>query len=123
MGPAVILMTPRTGATGLNLQCASKVIIFEPALNPGVEQQALGRVLRIGQAEDVHIYRFVTQGTVEDAIVRRRASGNFHVGVVRDILLGLRPPPGWPPLPGQRRGGRRGETPGGRHHRHVRGAV
>ena len=48
-------------------------------------------MLRIGQAEDVHIYRFVTQGTVEDAIVRRRASGNFHVGVVRDILL--RPTP------------------------------
>jgi hypothetical protein len=83
---AVFLMTPRTGATGLNLQCASTVVIFEPSLNPEVEKQALGRVVRIGQSESVDIYRLVTQGTVEEAIVRHRTRGSFRGVDVREIL-------------------------------------
>ncbi|KAE9373912.1 hypothetical protein N431DRAFT_466160 [Stipitochalara longipes BDJ] len=46
----VLLMTLGTGAQGINnLSVASRVHILEPQWNPSVEDQAIGRVLRLGQ--------------------------------------------------------------------------
>ncbi|KAJ6104356.1 helicase [Penicillium sp. IBT 18751x] len=44
----VLLLTIGTGAVGLNLTSATRVHILEPQWNPMVEQQAIGRALRLG---------------------------------------------------------------------------
>ena len=44
---------------------ASKVFLLEPSVDPAIEQQAIGRVHRIGQQRPVSVYRLVTVDTVE----------------------------------------------------------
>lgn len=46
-----LIVSIRAGATGLNLAFANNVIICDPWWNPSHEQQAIGRVHRIGQTQ------------------------------------------------------------------------
>ena len=43
------LLNLRVAAVGLNLTAASHVILLEPCMNPALEEQAIGRVYRMGQ--------------------------------------------------------------------------
>ncbi|KAL2271350.1 hypothetical protein VTJ83DRAFT_721 [Remersonia thermophila] len=61
----VLLMSIETGAVGLNLAAANYVHLVEPHWNPAVERQAEARVLRIGQRREVHIFRYITENTIE----------------------------------------------------------
>jgi len=49
---------------------ADYVIIADPWWNPAAEDQASGRAHRIGQQRPVTVYRLVTQGSIEDRIVK-----------------------------------------------------
>src|SRR5207302_3618440 len=64
----VMLMSYGTGSVGLNLQCANYVFLFDRWWNPAVEDQAINRVHRIGQKDPAFVYRFTTQGTIEERI-------------------------------------------------------
>ncbi|KGO58230.1 Helicase, C-terminal [Penicillium expansum] len=68
----ILLMTIGTGAVGLNLSIATQVHILEPSWNPMVEQQAIGRVVRLGQQSPVVITRYIMKGTVEESVVSRQ---------------------------------------------------
>ncbi|TWU73678.1 hypothetical protein ED733_004387 [Metarhizium rileyi] len=61
----VYLISTKAGGVGLNIQGASKVVIFDFGWNPMHEQQAIGRSYRIGQTKPVSVYHFVTAGTFE----------------------------------------------------------
>ena len=65
----IFLISLKAGGTGLNLTAADYVIHMDPWWNPAVEDQASDRTHRIGQQRPVTIYRFVTQGTVEEKII------------------------------------------------------
>ena len=45
---------------------------MDPAWNPSVDNQSVDRAYRIGQAEDVVVYRLISCGTVEERIYRRQ---------------------------------------------------
>lgn len=64
------LISLKAGGFGLNLTAADYVIITDPWWNPAAEDQASGRAHRIGQQRPVTVYRLVTQGSIEDRIVR-----------------------------------------------------
>lgn len=64
----ILVATLKTGGTGLNLTAARNVIHYDLWWNPAVENQATDRVHRIGQDRDVMVYRFITKGTLEEAI-------------------------------------------------------
>ncbi|MBL8349585.1 MAG: DEAD/DEAH box helicase [Burkholderiaceae bacterium] len=64
------LISLKAGGFGLNLTMADYVIIADPWWNPAAEDQASGRAHRIGQQRPVTVYRLVTQGSIEDRIVR-----------------------------------------------------
>ena len=65
------LMSTRAGGLGINLQTADTVILYDSDWNPQVDLQAMARVHRIGQTKLVHVYRFVTENTVEERILLR----------------------------------------------------
>jgi len=70
----VLLLPLHSGAKGLNIIEATHVILVEPALNPGDELQAVGRVHRIGQTKPTFVHRFIIKGTVEEKMYDLRKS-------------------------------------------------
>ncbi|KAH0843579.1 putative ATP-dependent helicase [Fonsecaea pedrosoi] len=65
----VLLCSLRAGSLGLNLTAASRVVILEPFWNPFVEEQAIDRVHRLNQTQDVKVYKITIKGTVEERIL------------------------------------------------------
>ncbi|ETP52315.1 hypothetical protein F442_02621 [Phytophthora nicotianae P10297] len=81
----VLVISLKAGGVGLNLTCASVVILLDPWWNPGVEEQAVDRVHRLGQTQDVIVKRYVVKDTVEDMILQlqqRKEKLAKHVLVV-----------------------------------------
>jgi hypothetical protein len=70
----VFLISLRAGGVGLNLTSADYVIHMDPWWNPAVEDQASDRAHRLGQTRPVTIYRFITEGTIEERILELHAS-------------------------------------------------
>ncbi len=66
---SIFLISLKAGGTGLNLTRADTVILYDPWWNPAVQDQAAGRSHRIGQENPVFIYKLITAGTVEEAIL------------------------------------------------------
>lgn len=66
----VLVLSLRAGGHGLNLQEASYVFHFDRWWNPAVERQAEDRAHRIGQRSAVTVYRYVSEGTIEERIHR-----------------------------------------------------
>ena len=58
----------QSGGTGLNIQAASVVIICEPQLKPSIENQAISRAYRMGQARNVLVYRLLCENTIDERI-------------------------------------------------------
>jgi SNF2 family DNA or RNA helicase len=98
----VLLMSYGTGSVGLNLQFANYVFLFDRWWNPAVEDQAINRAHRIGQAEPVFVTRFITPGTIEGRIAevleRKRQLFNDLIeqngpppslGLTEDEIFGL----------------------------------
>lgn len=77
---SVFLLTTQVGGVGLTLTAATRVVIFDPSWNPATDAQAVDRVHRIGQKENVVVYRLITCGTVEEKIYRRQV---FKESLVR----------------------------------------
>lgn len=66
----VFLISLKAGNTGLNLVGASVVIHADPWWNEAAQNQATDRAHRIGQTQDVTVYRIVAKDTIEERIVR-----------------------------------------------------
>jgi len=65
------LLSTRAGGLGINLQTANIVILYDSDWNPQMDLQAQDRAHRIGQKKEVIVFRFITEGTVEEKIVER----------------------------------------------------
>lgn len=65
----VFLISLKAGGTGLNLTAADYVVHLDPWWNPAVEDQATDRAHRLGQTKPVTVYRLVSKGTIEEAIL------------------------------------------------------
>ena len=67
----VFLLSTRAGGLGLNLTQADTVVIFDSDFNPHNDQQALSRAHRIGQKNNVIVYRLVSKDSVEEKIAEQ----------------------------------------------------
>lgn len=63
-----IFISTDAGGEGLNLQFANIIINYDLPWNPMKIEQRCGRVDRIGQQRDVHIYNFIVGDTVENRV-------------------------------------------------------
>ncbi|PIN25016.1 DNA helicase [Handroanthus impetiginosus] len=69
-GPTILLASLRASSAGINLTAASTVYLMEPSWNPGMEEQAMNRVNRIGQKEEVKIVRFIATNTIDERLLQ-----------------------------------------------------
>lgn len=67
----VFILSSRSGGLGINLTGADSVIFYDLDWNPAMDKQCQDRCHRIGQTRDVHIYRFVSEHTIEANILRK----------------------------------------------------
>ena len=80
----VFLISLKAGGVGLNLTGADTVILIDLWWNPAVEMQAISRAHRIGQKENVEVYRMITRGTIEEKILELQESKKNLVTTVLD---------------------------------------
>jgi SNF2 family DNA or RNA helicase len=67
-GPFVFILSIKAGGVGLNLTRANHVFHFDRWWNPAVENQATDRAFRIGQTQNVQVYKYLCAGTMEERI-------------------------------------------------------
>jgi len=77
---AVILLSSKHAASGINLTVANNIIMLEPVYGSieyrkDIESQAIGRADRIGQRKSINVYRFIIGNTIEEDI----SNGNTYV--------------------------------------------
>ena len=72
----VFLISLKAGGFGITLTQADYVFLLDPWWNPAAEEQAIDRTHRIGQTEQVMVYRMIAAGTIEEKVLdlqRRKA--------------------------------------------------
>lgn len=61
----VFLLSTKAGGQGINLQAATIVIIFDSDFNPHGDTQAIARCHRLGQLQEVKVFRLLSKNTSE----------------------------------------------------------
>ncbi|KAI1488225.1 P-loop containing nucleoside triphosphate hydrolase protein [Biscogniauxia mediterranea] len=77
----VLIISIKCGGEALQLTSANRVIILEPWWNMCVEEQAFGRVFRIGQEKETHLMRILMRGSIEtkiDELQKKKAQDIAH---------------------------------------------
>ena len=64
----VFLISLKAGGTGLNLTGADMVIHFDPWWNLSAQNQATDRAYRIGQRNNVQVFKLITENSIEEKI-------------------------------------------------------
>ncbi len=86
-----VLLATDSGSEGRNLQFCNAICNFDLPWNPMRIEQRIGRLSRIGQRRDVHVFNFVAAGTIESAILHlleaKLAMFEMVIGEI-DMVLG-----------------------------------
>ncbi|EED82663.1 predicted protein [Postia placenta Mad-698-R] len=69
----IFLLTTRAGGLGINLTTADIVVLYDSDLISQADLQAMDRAHRIGQTKQVYVFRFITEGSVEERMLERTA--------------------------------------------------
>lgn len=73
----ILLLSLKAGGVGLNLTSAKRVYMMDPWWSFAVEAQAIDRVHRMGQEEEVRVYRFIVKDSVEERMLRVQERKKF----------------------------------------------
>jgi DNA repair protein RAD5 len=73
----ILLLSLRAGGVGLNLTCAKRVYMMDPWWSFAVEAQAIDRVHRMGQEDEVKVHRFIIKDSVEEGMLRIQERKKF----------------------------------------------
>lgn len=70
----IILLCSRNAASGINLTKANNIIFIEPVYGTmeyrtDIENQAIGRCVRIGNKQNINVIRFIINNTIESEII------------------------------------------------------
>ena len=84
-----MIMSTRAGGMGINLQTADTVILLDSDWNPQSDLQAMARVHRIGQKKTVHVYRFVSKGTMEERMVRDVRARSARISIISHFRVSI----------------------------------
>lgn len=86
-----VMVATEVGGEGRNLQFANVLVNYDLPWNPMKIEQRIGRLHRIGQTREVHVYSFCARGSAEDRMLdvldRRIHLFELVIGEV-DMILG-----------------------------------
>jgi len=68
-GPPVMVVSLKAGGTGVTLTRADTVMHYDPWWNPAVERQASDRTHRLGQRQQVTVYKLVCARSIEERVL------------------------------------------------------
>lgn len=80
----VFLISLKAGGTGLNLTGADMVIHYDPWWNVSTENQATDRAYRIGQKNNVQVYKLITKNSIEEKIYELQNKKSMLIDNVLD---------------------------------------
>jgi len=72
--PVVIIVQIVSGGVGLNLQFCTRILFLSQHWNPAIVHQAIGRAVRIGQSQVVHVHFFRVVDSVAENLDHVMAS-------------------------------------------------
>lgn len=78
------MLSTKAGGVGINLTAAQVVIIFDSDWNPQNDVQAVARAHRIGQTEEVKVFRLITKQSYETEMFQRASK---KLGLNQAIFL------------------------------------
>ena len=81
----VFLISLKAGGTGLNLTGADMVIHYDPWWNASAENQATDRAYRIGQKNNVQVYKLITKDSIEEKIYEMQQKKSALIDNMLDI--------------------------------------
>ena len=81
----VFLISLKAGGNGLNLTGADMVIHYDPWWNASAENQATDRAYRIGQKNNVQVYKLITKDSIEEKIYDLQKNKSELIDNVLDI--------------------------------------
>lgn len=81
----VFLISLKAGGTGLNLTSADMVIHYDPWWNASAENQATDRAYRIGQKNNVQVYKLITKDSIEEKIYELQQKKSALIDNMLDI--------------------------------------
>lgn len=61
----ILLLSLKAGGVGLNLTSSSRAFMMDPWWSPSIEDQAIDRLHRIGQQNNVKVVRFIMENSIE----------------------------------------------------------
>lgn len=68
----VFIASTMAAGEGLNIQCATRVILMDSCWNPCPDEQVICRSYRYGQKKRVQVYRLMGCGTLEELVLQRQ---------------------------------------------------
>lgn len=88
----IMLLSTKAGGFGINLVCASHVIIHDQSLNPHDDRQAEDRAHRVGQTKEVEVTRLIVKDSIEENILQMafnklQLDNSMMTQNVEDVLL------------------------------------
>lgn len=83
-GHMILVASLKCGGVGLNLNDAQYVIIVDPWWNTAVEEQAFGRVFRIGQLKETALCRIFANDTVDTKIWKLQETKRKQINAIMD---------------------------------------
>ena len=83
----VFLISLKAGGTGLNLTGADMVIHYDPWWNLSTENQATDRAYRIGQKNNVQVYKLITNNSIEEKIYELQKKKSTLIDNVLDTRM------------------------------------
>ncbi|KAK5655714.1 hypothetical protein OQA88_5251 [Cercophora sp. LCS_1] len=73
----VLLISLKAGGVGLNLTSAKRVFMMDPWWSFAIEAQAIDRVHRMGQEDEVKVYRFIVKNSIEERMLKIQERKKF----------------------------------------------
>lgn len=73
----IFILSTRCASVGITLTSGSHLIFMEPVIDKSMEKQAIGRLARTGQTQDVHVHTLTVNNSIDGGIMKHFHSSRY----------------------------------------------